>query len=258
MPVAFADLASASLAAAAEAGGALPAPSAGLDGRWLLFDALAVGWALAGWAALRARRRPPFKGPRWHPPHGPIGPLPPRAGDAGRGTGPIEAAARRRDERAWRALRRRRHVQAQRALLATLRADEGRAWHWYHLGLSAAGLGRPTEAAEAYRRALELEAAHYAARFNLAGLEAACGRPAEAIRHYHVLLAAHPEAAEVHFNLGHAYFSQRLYDAARRHWQQAKRLSPREARARHNLQLLNQAAHFAPALKAPSEPTEGA
>jgi len=92
----------------------------------------------------------------------------------------------------------RRAVKAAQAAEADLGAED-----WYGMGLELEAVGgSPTEARDAYRRALELDAHHADAHVNLGRLLQEDGRMAEAEKHYRQALAGEPEHVTAAFNLG--------------------------------------------------------
>jgi len=102
----------------------------------------------------------------------------------------------------------RRTARAAQAVEADLDAAD-----WYELGLELEAVA-PTEARDAYRRALELDAHHVNAHVNLGRLLHEDGKPSEAEAHYRLALSGDPEHATAAFNLGLALEDQgRLVDA---------------------------------------------
>ena len=71
---------------------------------------------------------------------------------------------------------------------------------WYDLGLELEAVA-PTEARDAYRRALELDAHHADAHVNLGRLLHEQGLVEEAERHYRQALRESPDHATAAFNL---------------------------------------------------------
>jgi tetratricopeptide (TPR) repeat protein len=93
---------------------------------------------------------------------------------------------------------------ARRLIHRAHRSDEPlTAEQWYTLGLDLESAA-PTEAREAYTRALALDPRHASARVNLGRWLQADGHPAEAVSQYQVALAAHPRHPTAAFNLGTA------------------------------------------------------
>lgn len=90
----------------------------------------------------------------------------------------------------------------QLARIAWLRAPEIGADDWYDIGLESEAAGELEDAERAYRRAIELEAAHADARINLGHLLHTGGDPAAAAEHYRRALAARPGDPTAQFDLG--------------------------------------------------------
>jgi tetratricopeptide (TPR) repeat protein len=90
----------------------------------------------------------------------------------------------------------RRTARAAQAVEEELDAED-----WYDLGLELEAVA-PTEARDAYRRALELDAHHAHAHVNLGRLLQEDGRVSEAEAHYRLALAADAAHATAAFNLG--------------------------------------------------------
>ena len=90
----------------------------------------------------------------------------------------------------------RRTARAAQAVEADLDAAD-----WYELGLELEAVA-PTEARDAYRRVLELDAHHGDAHVNLGRLLQEQGMIEEAERHYRLALQENPEHSTAAFNLG--------------------------------------------------------
>ncbi len=90
----------------------------------------------------------------------------------------------------------RRRAQAARQVEEDLDAED-----WYALGLELEAVD-PTEARDAYRRALELDAHHADAHVNLGRLLQEQGLVTEAERHYRLALRDAPDHATAAFDLG--------------------------------------------------------
>jgi tetratricopeptide (TPR) repeat protein len=90
----------------------------------------------------------------------------------------------------------RRRAQAARQIEEDLDAED-----WYALGLELEAVD-PTEARDAYRRALELDAHHADAHVNLGRLLQEQGLVTEAERHYRLALRDDPDHATAAFDLG--------------------------------------------------------
>jgi Flp pilus assembly protein TadD len=83
---------------------------------------------------------------------------------------------------------------AQRHLANAMASDPRDADSWVLRGVLAERLGKPSEAVESYRRALENRPWDAAAHFNLGRLSLAAGRLAEARKHFGEYLVLAPEA----------------------------------------------------------------
>jgi tetratricopeptide (TPR) repeat protein len=90
-----------------------------------------------------------------------------------------------------------------RKAAAAARVDETRLGpeDWYSLALDLEACD-PEQARDAYRRALELDPQHAAARVNLGRLLHELGRPGPAAAHYRLALQTRPNDATAAFNLG--------------------------------------------------------
>jgi len=73
---------------------------------------------------------------------------------------------------------------------------------WANLGIAYAGMGKDAEAIAALERALQAQPNHPVAANQLAILQRKSGRFEEARATYQALLAAHPQFALAHLNLG--------------------------------------------------------
>ena len=94
---------------------------------------------------------------------------------------------------------------ARRAAKAARQAEEDlSAEDWYELGLELE-VAAPTDARDAYRRALELDAHHADAHVNLGRLLHEQGLVTEAERHYRAALNESPDHATAAYNLGIAF-----------------------------------------------------
>ena len=138
----------------------------------------------------------------------------------------------------------RRTARAAQAVAADLEAED-----WYELGLELEAVA-PTEARDAYRRALELDAHHVDAHVNLGRLLQEDGKASEAEAHYRVALAADPEHATAAFNLGIALEDLgRLADAIEA-YRRALAADPKLADAHFNVaRLYDRAGKRAAALR---------
>jgi tetratricopeptide (TPR) repeat protein len=88
------------------------------------------------------------------------------------------------------------------AYFATLRRDPRNKFAYFDLGQIAQVTKRPVAAESYYRLALEIDADFGPALFNLAILRFEAGSAQEAIDLYQTFLAASPDNAGAHYNLG--------------------------------------------------------
>jgi tetratricopeptide (TPR) repeat protein len=132
---------------------------------------------------------------------------------------------------------------ARRAAEERIRAGDLDADDWFDLGVDLE-LVAPVEAANAYRRALELEPAHVEAHLNLGRLVHEAGDAHAAAEHYRRALRAAPDSAIAAFNLGVALEDLGEEETAIELYSQAIRLDPRHAEAHYNLaRLYDRAGH---------------
>src|SRR6266540_3310881 len=108
---------------------------------------------------------------------------------------------------------------------------------WYELGLELE-VAEPTEARDAYRRALELDAHHADARVNLGRLLHEQGLVEEAERHYRLALRENPEHATAAYNLGIALEDLGRAADAIEAYRAALAADPRLADAHYNVARL--------------------
>jgi len=101
----------------------------------------------------------------------------------------------------------------------------------FHLGASAAKVGRVDEAMNHYRQALELNPNHPAAHTNLANMLTAQGKFDQAIPHYRYVIQLEPNIALAHYNLGRVLAAQRKFDEAIVCYRQALRLDNKYVKA---------------------------
>ena len=98
--------------------------------------------------------------------------------------------------------------------------------------------GAPAQAAEAYRRALAADPAHYGANLNLGRLRHEARDPVDAERHYRRALAARPGDPVALYNLGVALEDQGRHAAALESYEESLVADPAQADAHHNAALL--------------------
>jgi len=108
---------------------------------------------------------------------------------------------------------------------------------WYELGLELEAVA-PSEARDAYRRALELDAHHADAHVNLGRLLHAQGMVAEAEQHYRLALRDSPQHATAAFNLGIAFEDMGRIPDAIEAYRMAIAADPRLADAHFNVARL--------------------
>lgn len=126
---------------------------------------------------------------------------------------------------------------ARRAAEERIRAGDLDADDWYDLGVDLE-LVAPVEAANAYRRALELDDSHVEAHLNLGRLVHETGDALAAAEHYRLALRAAPESAIAAFNLGVALEDLGEEETAIELYSRAIRHEPRHAEAHYNLARL--------------------
>lgn len=139
---------------------------------------------------------------------------------------------------------------ARRTAAAARRAEgDFDAAGWYELGLELEAVA-PTEARDAYRRALELDAHHADAHVNLGRLLQEQGLVEEAERHYRLALHDNPDHATAAFNLGIALEDLGRPGDAIAAYRAALSADPRLADAHFNVaRLYEQAGKKAAALR---------
>ncbi len=123
---------------------------------------------------------------------------------------------------------------ARRAAEERIRGGDLDADDWFDLGVDLE-LVAPVEAANAYRRSLELAPGHVEAHLNLGRLVHEAGDALAAAEHYRRALKAAPESAIAAFNLGVALEDLGEEATAIDLYSRAIRLDPRHAEAHYNL-----------------------
>lgn len=126
---------------------------------------------------------------------------------------------------------------ARRAAEERIRAGDLDADDWYDLGVDLEVVA-PVEAANAYRRSLELDPGHVEAHLNLGRLVHETGDALAAAEHYRRALKASPDSAIAAFNLGVALEDLGEEETAIDLYSRAIRLDPRHAEAHYNLARL--------------------
>lgn len=126
---------------------------------------------------------------------------------------------------------------ALRAAEERIREGDLDADDWFDLGVDLE-IVAPVEAANAYRRALELERGHVEAHLNLGRLVHETGDVLAAAEHYRLALKAAPDSAIAAFNLGVALDDLGEEETAIELYSRAIRLDPRHAEAHYNLARL--------------------
>ena len=111
---------------------------------------------------------------------------------------------------------------------------------WFNAALESEQIGASADAAEAYRRVLELDSEHIAARINLGRLHHVARELDEAERLYREALARDPQHPTARFNLGVVLEDRGAHSDAIREYLEATRLDPRIADAHYNLARLYQ------------------
>ena len=126
---------------------------------------------------------------------------------------------------------------ARRAAEERIREGDLDADDWFDLGVDLE-IVAPVEAANAYRRALELDRGHVEAHLNLGRLVHETGDVLAAAEHYRLALKAAPDSAIAAFNLGVALEDLEEEETAIELYGRAIRLDPRHAEAHYNLARL--------------------
>jgi tetratricopeptide (TPR) repeat protein len=118
-------------------------------------------------------------------------------------------------------------------------AKEHEAELWFQRGLAIEEAGAPAaEAADAYRKAIEINPHAPGALVNLGTISFRLRKLREAEMYYLRAVHADPGYALAHFNLGNLFDEQGLVEEARNYYLSAIRLNPRYADAHFNLALL--------------------
>jgi tetratricopeptide (TPR) repeat protein len=128
---------------------------------------------------------------------------------------------------------------ARPAVKHAIRAAET-AEQWFAAALESEQIGAATDAIAAYRRVLDLEPEHIAARINLGRLHHVARELEEAERFYRGALACDPLHPTARFNLGVVLEDRGAHDEAIAEYLEAARLDPRIADVHYNLARLYQ------------------
>jgi len=119
------------------------------------------------------------------------------------------------------------------------KADEKQAELWFQRGLELEESGAPpTEAIEAYKKAVELNASAAGALVNLGTIHYHLHKFKEAADYYQRAVAVDPRYSLAHFNLGNLCDEQGQVDRAFEHYGAALKLNPHYADAHYNVALL--------------------
>jgi tetratricopeptide (TPR) repeat protein len=119
--------------------------------------------------------------------------------------------------------------------VARIAPDNGRAHQ--NLGRAYMMAGRPQDALESLKRAVEINPYHAKAHVNLGNLFLMDGQVDRAIPHYEAAAEINPELSAPHTNLGALYLNTRDYGKAIEHLRKAVSIDKRDADARRNLGL---------------------
>src|SRR5437667_1120360 len=138
--------------------------------------------------------------------------------------------------------------------LGTLTWNQVQVWHdsktlWAHalaidpnssvaqndFGEALAQQGKPAEAIEHYRQAVNIKPDYADAHYNLGGALAQQGKLADAIHHYQRALQITPDDADAHTHWGLVLAQQGRLAEAIEHYRQALRINPGHADAQSNL-----------------------
>lgn len=107
----------------------------------------------------------------------------------------------------------------------------------FDLGRAYASLNRPQQAAEHFKKAVEIKP-DSAGYFNLAYMESRLGQGANAIQHYQEAIRLDPNKPDAWVNLGSLHAQRGETEAAKTSFSQAKSLAPDDPEIAYNLGLL--------------------
>jgi Tfp pilus assembly protein PilF len=127
---------------------------------------------------------------------------------------------------------------AERACVDILRQAPDHAGALRLLGLALVSLGRPLEAAEAFRRVLSLDADDAGAHLNLGNALASHGKRKEALASFRAALALDPGLAAAHLGMGRQYKLMGRLGEAESACRAALAVAPEHADAHFNLGLV--------------------
>ncbi len=137
------------------------------------------------------------------------------------------------------ALREKRFAEAAEAFRKALEIEPKDGTLWTNYGVALAGLGDREGAEKSYRKAIEVEPANARAHYNLGTLLAARGSWKEAIDHLEAAVRLDPESRDALFNLGQALADAGEPARALATWDRLLKLNPNDAEARfHHAQSL--------------------
>ncbi|MFQ5892869.1 MAG: tetratricopeptide repeat protein [Nitrospinota bacterium] len=97
---------------------------------------------------------------------------------------------------------------------------------------------QPTKALHHWQKVLGRDPTNRQAALGVAERRAAQGRPTEALAVLEAVAAAHPEDAEVHYQMGHLFYKQKMWERAVDALQKALQLDPNHAEALNRLAWL--------------------
>lgn len=113
--------------------------------------------------------------------------------------------------------------------LQTLRVDPRYSEAHEARARAAAFHGRPDEAIEQFRKALDIYSGYALAQNNLGNALCQCGEFGEAAEHYRVAVEICPDDIQVRDNLGLALYQQHKVEEAIAAWRESIRLAPKDA-----------------------------
>ncbi|MEA2604645.1 MAG: hypothetical protein QOF89_5637 [Acidobacteriota bacterium] len=130
------------------------------------------------------------------------------------------------------ALREKRFAEAAEAFRKALEIDSKDGTLWANYGVALAGLRDLAGAERSYRKALEVEPANARAHYNLGTLLAGRGAWKEAIDHLEAAVRLDPESRDALFNLGQALADAGEPARALETWDRLLKLNPNDVEAR--------------------------